>query len=153
VRIFQSGLLALVVGAALASDGIAQSQFAPAADPADVYEYDVDKQSGADSDDAEEALRALRGAGSTAWEIQKVIAVKSFRFLTLPRDVAEKIASEASDRQGELAELRTAVEANALFHSALQREGLQSADIVAVAIDEAEGGLPSEKQVRIYLAD
>ena len=34
-----------------------------------------------------------------------------------------------------------------------QREGLQSADIVAVAIDEAEGGLPSEKQVRIYLAD
>ncbi|MFN7025713.1 MAG: hypothetical protein ACK4QP_14590 [Pseudorhizobium sp.] len=144
-------VLTLLVGASLTSDGSAQSQFSPTADPADIYEYDVDTKAIAPDENLEEALAAVRAVGSAAAKVQKTVAVGSFRFLVLDPGLREEVQSEASKRQDELLELQTAVRASAVFYTAIEREGIQPEDIVAVVIEDIAGGLPSEKSVTMYV--
>lgn len=152
MRTVQAGLLALIAATMLANGGKAQS-FSPTADPADVYDFEVDKKVSDQRQDSDEALQAVKTAGATAQEIQKVIAVTGVHFLVLNPDFAEAVASEAANHEAEMTDLRRAIQVNAIFYTAIQQEGIQPENIVAVVLSDTEGGLPSEKQVTIYVME
>ena len=151
MRIVQAGLFSVLASAALVSSAIAQSEFSPAADPAEIYEFDVGTEDAVDDEDGKQALVALKESQSTAQEIQKTIAVKSFRFLVLDPVMAEKVSPEVSKRRDELVDLRAAVQANAIFYTAIQKENIEPEDIAGIVLADTEDGLPSEKQVTIYV--
>ncbi|MCJ8518809.1 hypothetical protein ABID21_001699 [Pseudorhizobium tarimense] len=79
--------------------------------------------------------------------------VDRFRFVPLGLKSLERLRPEMERRRDDLTELRTAVEASALFYTAMKQEALNPGDVVAVELAEPDSGLASEKRVTVYLAD
>ncbi|HEV7437541.1 MAG TPA: hypothetical protein VGO22_22175, partial [Pseudorhizobium sp.] len=79
--------------------------------------------------------------------------VDRFRFVPLGSKVLERLRPELEKRQDDLSELRTAVQASALFYTAMMQEALRPSDVVAVELNEPESELAWDKKFTVYVAD
>ncbi|MFN7102024.1 MAG: hypothetical protein ACK4N1_05315 [Pseudorhizobium sp.] len=146
-----AALLAATIPATPAS---AQSGVDALGDPADLFGYSVDKAEEPDAADVvAKVLQALEQTESNAEQIQMTFGVENFHFVPLAATEMEKIAPEMADREAELTALRTAIEASAIFYSAIQSESVDIGSIVAVELSDTESGLPSDKRATIYFSE
>lgn len=161
-QMFKNSLPGLSLAAALLAAAIpatpvaAQSGTTDALsdDPASVFGYSVDKAEEPDAADAvAKVLQALEHTDSNAQQIRMTFGVENFRFVPLAATEMDKIAPEMADREAELTALRTAIEASAIFYSAMQSESVEIGSIVAVELSDAESGLPSDKRATVYFSE
>lgn len=148
------GLMVFMAATIPATQATAQSSVDALGDPAEIFGYSVDKTEEPDTDGVvAKVLQALEQTEATAQQIQMTFGVENFHFVPLQADEMDKVEPEIAKREAELTELRTALEASAIFYSALQSESVDLASIVAVELAETDSGLPSDKKVTVYFSE
>lgn len=151
MRLVKLGLVAISVASVQATPGAAQSPFQTQSDPAEIHGYRLDVEERDGSRTAKRALEALKEARATAEEIQMLYSIESFNFIAVGPQNMNTLRPEIANRQADLSTLRTAIEASALFHTAMRSEGLNAGDVIGVELSEVEEGLPSEKRATVFL--
>jgi hypothetical protein len=152
-RLTELCTLALLAALTPALPAMAQSGPPLEEDPADLFGYSVDVTEPESGDVAAKVRDAVERSDATAEEIKMVFSVDNFRFVSLDPELVKDMEPTLARQQQGLTNLRTALSASALFHTAMQSERIDTNSVVAVALAPGDSGLPSDKQAVIYVAE
>ncbi len=152
-RLTELCTLALLAALTPALPAMAQSGPPLEEDPADLFGYSVDVTEPESGDVAAKVRDAVERSDATAEEIKMVFSVDNFRFVSLDPELVKDMEPTLARQQEGLTNLRTALSASALFHTAMQSERIDTNSVVAVALAPGDSGLPSDKQAVIYVAE
>lgn len=152
-RLTELSVLALLAALTPAVPAMAQSGVPLQEDPADLFGYSVEVTEPEGGDVAADVRDAVERSDATAEEIRMVFSVDNFRFVALDAELVKNIEPMLAREQQGVTNLRTALSASALFHTAMESERIDTNSVVAVALAPGDSGLPSGKQAVIYVAE
>jgi hypothetical protein len=147
------GLWVLLATLAPALSATAQSALPLDEDPADLFGYSVDITESEGGDVAAKVRNAVERSDATAEEIKMIFSVDNFHFVSLDAGLVKDMEPILARQQQGVTNLRTALSASALFHTAMESERIDTNSVVAVDLTPGESGLPSDKQAVIYVAE